>query len=229
MKVLQTPVAPLLRIHEEKENSMKKTAVLGAIALLSVSSAAFAQSGATFCADAYAGGTCTSPKLQPGYYTLSQLASYGFQNDWASSFYTNFGSSPDGVTGQLFADDNFGGQHWELQQSDGANLANVGADNTVSSVKIRSGVTFFQNANYDGNATSAVGLASGCYTLAALQSYGFINDWASSVIIPHGKSVDLYSDDNFRGTKWTLTQMDSNSANFSNFGGNDAVSSVCVR
>jgi hypothetical protein len=204
---------------------MKKTAFLaGAFALLSVSPVAWAQSAA-FCSEAGFGGTCTSP-IPPGYYTLSQLASYGFQNDWASSC-----GVPNGGTVQLFADDNFGGQHWEIAQNyGGQNLSLIGADNVVSSAKIRMGVTFFQDVNYQGNATSINGLqVNTCYSLASLQQYGFVNDWASSVMMPSNWVVDLYSDDNLGGTKWTLSQLDSNSADFRNFGGNDVVSSVCVR
>ena len=89
-----------------------------------------------------------------------------------------------------------------------------------------SGVSFYQDINYGGTATQAI--PKGNYTLAQLQGYGFVNDWASSVKIPSGWKVIMYANDNFTGTSWTLT---GNTANFVNLApnANDVVSSVKIQ
>ena len=48
-------------------------------------------------------------------------------------------------------------------------------------------------------------LAVGTYTQAQLAAKGVPNRWASSVQIPGGQTVIMYSADNFTGTSWTLT------------------------
>ena len=87
------------------------------------------------------------------------------------------------------------------------------------------GVVFYQNTNYGGTATSAI--PAGSYTLSQLQAYGFVNDWASSVQIPSGWTVVMYSDDNFSGTSWTLT---TNTPNFTTLSpsANDVVTSCKI-
>ena len=65
------------------------------------------------------------------------------------------------------------------------------------------GVIFYQDVNFNGTATRAI--PKGTYTLSQLKSYGFINDWASSVKIPPGWRLIMYADDNFRGNSWNLT------------------------
>ena len=88
-----------------------------------------------------------------------------------------------------------------------------------------SGVGFYQNSNYGGAATSLI--PKGNYTLAQLQSYGFVNDWASSMRVPSGWTVIIYKDDNFSGTSWTLT---SDTPNFTSFAGlNDQASSCKIQ
>jgi hypothetical protein len=158
---------------------------------------------------------------------LAQLiSSYGFVNDWAQSF-----AVPSGGTGQLYEHDFYQGRHWEMNQnSGGQDLSLIGASGIVSSVKIRTGVTFFQDANYQGQSTAPAGPQAGhCYTYNDLMAvYGFWHDWASSVMIPAGWTVQLYSQDNFYGNPWTLTQMDANSADFSRFGADNNVLSICV-
>lgn len=87
------------------------------------------------------------------------------------------------------------------------------------------GVNFYQDINYTGTATSAI--PKGSYTLAQLQAYGFVDNWASSMKIPSGWSVTMYSNNNFTGTSWTLT---SNTTNFTTLSpnANDVVSSVKI-
>ncbi len=65
------------------------------------------------------------------------------------------------------------------------------------------GVTFYQNTNYGGAASQV--LAKGDYTMAELAAAGVPNDWASSVRIPAGWTVIIYSGNNFSGTSWTRT------------------------
>ncbi|MDB6053115.1 MAG: hypothetical protein JWN25_638 [Verrucomicrobiales bacterium] len=87
-------------------------------------------------------------------------------------------------------------------------------------------VTFYQDSNYGGAASQA--LPVGTYTLSQLASRGMPNDWASSVRIPSGRTVIMYSDDNFSGTSWTRT---SDTPAFSTLSpnANDQVSSVKVQ
>jgi hypothetical protein len=89
-----------------------------------------------------------------------------------------------------------------------------------------SGVIFYQDTNYGGAASQT--LAKGNYTLSQLAAKGVINDWASSVRIPSGWTVIMYSDDNFTGTSWTRT---ADTANFTTLtpNANDSVSSVRIQ
>jgi parallel beta-helix repeat protein len=88
------------------------------------------------------------------------------------------------------------------------------------------GVVFYADTNFGGAASQA--LPVGTYTLAQLASRGMPNDWASSVRVPAGRTVIMYSDDNFTGTSWTRT---ADTANFTTLtpNANDAVSSVRVQ
>jgi len=65
------------------------------------------------------------------------------------------------------------------------------------------GVTFYQDSSYGG--TSGQSLTAGTYTTAQLGTKGVPDNWASSVRIPSGWTVIMYSADNFTGTSWTLT------------------------
>lgn len=66
-----------------------------------------------------------------------------------------------------------------------------------------SGVTFYQNTNYGGTAGQV--LPVGNYTMSQLSAWGVPNDWASSVKVPAGRTLIIYSGDNFTGTSWTRT------------------------
>lgn len=89
-----------------------------------------------------------------------------------------------------------------------------------------SGVTFYQDINYGGAASQV--LPVGTYTLSQLAARGMPNDWASSVRVPSGRTVIMYSNDNFSGTSWTRT---SDTPNFTTLSpnANDQVSSVRVQ
>jgi hypothetical protein len=65
----------------------------------------------------------------------------------------------------------------------------------------------------------------GDYTLADLQAAGAVNDDASSVKVPSGYKVTLYTGDNFTGTAVTKTSDDSC---FTDDGINDQVSSMKI-
>jgi hypothetical protein len=88
------------------------------------------------------------------------------------------------------------------------------------------GVRFFQEANYGGVTTQEI--PKGTYTLAQLQAYGFIDNWASSAQLPEGWTVTMFSNDNFKRTSWTLT---TSQANFANLipSANDLVTSVRIQ
>lgn len=88
------------------------------------------------------------------------------------------------------------------------------------------GVIFFQHIDFGGAASQA--LPVGRHNLASLRTRGFVNDWASSVRIPAGRTVLMYEHDNFGGTEWRRT------ADTPNFvvlqpNANDQVSSVIVQ
>jgi hypothetical protein len=56
-----------------------------------------------------------------------------------------------------------------------------------------SGVVFYQHINYGGTASQPLG--PGNYTLSQLQALGFVNDWASSVRVPAGRTLTMYAND----------------------------------
>ncbi len=91
---------------------------------------------------------------------------------------------------------------------------------------ITSGVTFYADVNYGGAASQV--LPVGTYTMSQLAARGMPNDWASSVKVPSGRTLIMYSDDNFTGQSWTRT---SDTPNFPGLSPspNDAVSSVKVQ
>jgi len=83
-------------------------------------------------------------------------------------------------------------------------------------------VEVYQGCSYGGWKTS---LVCGDYTTSDLTAMGFVNDDASSVKVPAGYKVTLYTGDNFTGTSVTKTADDSC---FTDDGINDQVSSIKV-
>jgi hypothetical protein len=83
-------------------------------------------------------------------------------------------------------------------------------------------VEIYQHSNYTGWKSS---LTCGSYTLSELITTGFTNDDASSIKVPSGYRVTLYSSDNFSGTSVVKTANDSS---LSDDGMNDVVSSIKV-
>ncbi len=88
------------------------------------------------------------------------------------------------------------------------------------------GVTFYQDTQYAAGASQI--LPVGTYTLSQLAARSMPNDWASSVRVPAGSTLIMYSDDNFTGQSWTRT---SDTPDFSTLSpsANDMVSSVKVQ
>ncbi|WP_018751226.1 carbohydrate-binding protein [Paenibacillus sanguinis] len=68
------------------------------------------------------------------------------------------------------------------------------------------GAIFYADINYGGK---AVTLGVGNYTLSQLNAKGIPNDWMSSLKVPSGWTVEVYQNDNFRGTRWTFTASSS--------------------
>lgn len=90
------------------------------------------------------------------------------------------------------------------------------------SVKEYGKTTFYQNTNFGG---TAVSLKPGGYTTAQLYAEGIADNWASSVKVPEGYTVDIYDYDSFGGTRWTFT---ADSPDFNEAGCNDKMSSVKI-
>ncbi|MDB6052997.1 MAG: tps 2, partial [Verrucomicrobiales bacterium] len=157
-------------------------------------------SGVTFYQDTSYGGA-SSQLLAAGNYTTAQLAAKGMPDNWASSV-----RIPVGWTVVLYANDNLTGASW-TRTSDTPDFTTLSptANDLVSSCSIQApaGVVFYQNTSYSGAAGQA--LPVGTYTLSQLAARGVPNDWASSVKIPSGRTVIMYSDDNFSGNSWTRT------------------------
>ena len=80
--------------------------------------------------------------------------------------------------------------------------------------------TFYQDTGFGG---PAVSLAPGNYTTAQLAAAGIPNNWASSVRVPAGYTVEIYDNDNFGGLKWVFT---ADNSDFVVAGCNDVMSSV---
>jgi hypothetical protein len=120
------------------------------------------------------------------------------------------------------------GIHWAFDKTAGITQGRRVADFVLAN-KLRpsnGGVVLFRDINFSGPLTQ--GLAKGDYTLSRLQSLGVPNNWASSIRIPAGNTVTLYSGTNFSGTSWTLT---SDRADFRALSpsANDVVSSMKIR
>lgn len=82
--------------------------------------------------------------------------------------------------------------------------------------------TLFQDIDYGG---SGVSLTPGSYALSSLLALGVDNDWVSSLWVPAGLQVQLFSDDNFGGSVLTFT---ANDPSLLSFGANDTTSSVII-
>jgi Peptidase inhibitor family I36 len=83
-------------------------------------------------------------------------------------------------------------------------------------------VELYQNTNYAGWKSS---LTCGSYTLSELVAMGFTNDDASSIKVPSGYRVTLYTSDNFGGSSIVKT---SNDSSLVDDGFNDVISSIKV-
>ncbi|WP_224364529.1 family 43 glycosylhydrolase [Hyalangium versicolor] len=64
------------------------------------------------------------------------------------------------------------------------------------------GAIFYADGSYGG---LGISLGAGNYTLSQLNAAGIPNDWMSSLQVPAGWKVQVYSDNDFAGTMWTFT------------------------
>ncbi len=107
----------------------------------------------TFYPNSGFGGTGVS--LEPGVYSISQMAAAGIANDAISSI-----KVPSGITVVAYGDGDFTGPSWTLT-ADNSNLASIGADNTISSFKITApqfAAAFYRDGDPDDtDATSPAG------------------------------------------------------------------------
>jgi len=175
------------------------------IASLVFFSVANAQKTVTLYSECNQGGK--SSKLAPGDYTRFRT---GLNNDDLSSI-----TIPDGMKATLYEDDNFRGMSFEILQS--SNCIESGWNKRMTSIKIRevnnNGGKPIPNAprlNY-----GQVGIYSECFYGGRSRvltpgnytrfQHGLNNDDLSSIVIPKGMSVKLYSDDNFSGRSITLS------------------------
>jgi len=62
---------------------------------------------------------------------------------------------------------------------------------------------FYQDANYGGIVSQT--LPIGNYTAAQLSAKGILANWASSAKVPFPRTITMYSEDNFTGNSWVLT------------------------
>lgn len=88
------------------------------------------------------------------------------------------------------------------------------------------GAVFYQDINQSDTGTSAI--PKGSYTLAQLQAYGFVNDWASSVVLPAGWTMTMYKDNNLSTASWQLSGSESDFTELSP-SANDVVTSVVIQ
>jgi hypothetical protein len=120
------------------------------------------------------------------------------------------------------------GIHWNFDKTAGITMGRRVADFTLSN-KLKpsnGGVVLFRDINFSGPATQA--LARGDYSLTRLRSLGVPNNSASSIRIPAGVTVTLFSAGDFSGDSWTLTSSRSDFRTLSP-DANDRVSSIRIR
>lgn len=143
-----------------------------------------------------------------------------YPNNAISSIYINYG-----YTIQLFDGSNFTDSMWLLSCNDSLSkdFRVFGADNVVSSFKIRYGVTLYEHIYYGGKASD--GFGPGWYDFIDFADKG-CDFGVSSISIPKGWSVYLY--DGSYNHLGTLDQMDFNSENLDKFNANDKLSFMYV-
>ncbi|MES2776585.1 MAG: hypothetical protein V4722_20580 [Bacteroidota bacterium] len=152
-----------------------------------------------------------SKQLGPGDYTRFRT---GINNDDLSSIVV-----PQGMKAILYEDDNFGGMSYEILQTN--NCIGAGWNKRMTSIQIRevnnNGGNPIPNAprlNY-----GQVGIYSECFYAGRGKvltpgnytrfQHGINNDDLSSIVIPNGMTVRLFSDDNFNGNFITLNRTSS--------------------
>ena len=162
--------------------------------------------------DAGFGGSVQA--LYPGNYNMSDLT---IGNDALSSL-----RIPSGWTVQLFTDSNYGGSSVTLT-SDNAYLGDVSFNDKASSIKVSgpsiSYPVIYKDSGYSGTSMT---LRPGVYSSSGdLGSVG--NDAVSSLSVPSGWTVTLYTDTAFGGTSVSYTSSASSIGSF-----NDKTTSIKV-
>ena len=144
--------------------------------------------------------------LQPGIYDTKSLARAGVKDDSISSVVVS-----DGFSATLYTDDRFDGEVGTLRKSNSCLQSNTFND-TVSSLTVQkrgneklaeqavreryprqslvSGVTVYSLCDYRGD---NVTLAPGDYRLSQLRDAGIANNDISSIKVPRGYQVVVYT------------------------------------
>lgn len=96
---------------------------------------------------------------------------------------------------------------------------------SVSAATIK--VTFYSNANYNGNDVTVEMFKNDTISLsrAGLEDYGIKNDDISSIKVPAGYVVRIYKDDNFKGSYWSF---ESDVSNLKDYGCDNVMSSLKI-
>ena len=137
-----------------------------------------------------------SVELRPGRYTAEVLNALGIPTNWMTSC-----KVPDNCTLQVFSEDNFQGTMWEHNENC-SNVGNEENDRMMSCiVYCKDGVTFYADDMYRGD---CVTLTKGSYTKAQLEFLGMPDNWMTSLAVPDGWNVRVYSEDNFEGDSWNF-------------------------
>ncbi|WP_423997340.1 beta/gamma crystallin-related protein [Maribacter sp. IgM3_T14_3] len=150
------------------------------------------------------------------------LTFYGINDNDASSVQV-----AEGYIIELYSEKDFGGDVFILNESN-TNLVTSGFDDLTSSVKIYEHIaiagptiaTLFQDINYGGSSWQ---MEAGDYP--DLELLGINENDASSVQLENGYIIELYSEKDFGGDKFTLEE---NGPNLVSTGFNDQASSVRI-
>ena len=177
--------------------------------------------------------------LQPGIYDTKSLARAGVKDDSVSSVVVS-----DGFSATLYTDDRFDGEVGTLRKSNSCLQSNTFND-TVSSLTVQkrgneklaeqavreryprqslvSGVTVYSLCDYRGD---NVTLAPGDYRLSQLRDAGIANNDISSIKVPRGYQVVVYTNDFLRGQSLALQDNDNC---LRNEGFDQQISSLSIR
>jgi len=97
---------------------------------------------------------------------------------------------------------------WGVYGGDAANITNDVSELRIASTYIEAArqVRLYGDCSFGG---WSVNLGIGEYTLSQLTAMGFVNDQTSSIRVPAGMKITVYTDNNFGGSSNTLTSNNS--------------------